>query len=133
VTTVDYPGSSFSQVNGITDTGTIVGHFVDSGGVFHGYVLKDGIYNQIDFPGALDTLPFYMNYQAILPANGIRTQINSDTPSSEQARTNGSASTRQAQQPTALSPLVSMIMVMYLGSFATQAARDTLSSPIKQT
>lgn len=48
-------------MNGITDTGTIVGHFVDSGVVFHGYLLKDGIYSQIDFPGALDTLPFYMN------------------------------------------------------------------------
>jgi hypothetical protein len=39
----------------------IIGHFVDSAGVFHGYLLKGGIFSQIDFPGALDTLPFYMN------------------------------------------------------------------------
>jgi len=61
VTTIDYPGSTFTQVNGVSDTGVIFGHFVDGAGVFHGYMLKDGSFTQLDYPGALDTLPFYMN------------------------------------------------------------------------
>ncbi len=58
VTTVDYPGSDYSQVNGISDEGTIIGEFRDANGVYHGYIFKDGSFTQLDVPGALDTLPY---------------------------------------------------------------------------
>ena len=61
MTTIDYPGTSYSQVNGITDTGTMLGEFRDAVGVYHGYILKDGMFSQFDVPGALDTFPYYMN------------------------------------------------------------------------
>ena len=61
VNTIDYPGASFTQVNGVTDTDAVIGHFIGSDGHFHGFVLQDGAFRQIDFPGANDTFPFYMN------------------------------------------------------------------------
>ena len=61
VTTVDYPGSSYTQVNGISDTGVMIGQFRDASGHYHGYVLRDGTFEQLDYPGALDTFPYYMN------------------------------------------------------------------------
>jgi len=39
----------------------IFGHFIDPAGVFHGYRLENGSFTQLDYPGALDTLPFYLN------------------------------------------------------------------------
>ena len=61
VHTINYPGADFTQVNGVTDNDSIVGHFRGSDGHFHGFILKDGSFTQIDFPGAADTFPFYMN------------------------------------------------------------------------
>jgi len=58
---IEYPGSTFSQVNGISDNGVIFGHFVDSVGAFHGYQLLGGVFTTLDYPGAHDTLPFYRN------------------------------------------------------------------------
>jgi uncharacterized membrane protein len=61
LTTVDYPGASFTQVNGISDAGAIFGHFIDAAGLVHGFLLKDGVFEQLDYPGAVDTIPFYIN------------------------------------------------------------------------
>ena len=61
VNTINYPGASFTQVNWVTDTEIVIGHFIGSDGHFHGFILQDGIFKQLDFPGANDTLPFYMN------------------------------------------------------------------------
>ena len=36
-TTLDFPGASETDVNGIDDLGRIVGDYVDSGGVQHGF------------------------------------------------------------------------------------------------
>jgi hypothetical protein len=30
--TIDFPGSNFSQANGITDNGVVIGHFLDGNG-----------------------------------------------------------------------------------------------------
>src|SRR5512140_3789592 len=40
LTTIDYPGSSYTQANGISDQGVVFGHFRDAAGVFHGFVLR---------------------------------------------------------------------------------------------
>jgi hypothetical protein len=61
IETINYPGADFTQVNGVTDNDTVIGHFRGSDGNFHGFVLKEGTFTQIDFPGATDTFPFYMN------------------------------------------------------------------------
>jgi hypothetical protein len=61
VNTINYPGASFTQVNGVTDTEIVIGHFIGSDGHFHGFILQDGNFKQLDFPGANDTFPFYLN------------------------------------------------------------------------
>lgn len=61
LTTIDYPGSSFTQVNGVSDRGVVFGHFRDAAGIFHGFVLSGESFEQVDVPGALDTLPYYIN------------------------------------------------------------------------
>lgn len=61
VNTIDYPGTTFTQVNGVTDTGIVFGHFRDASLVVHGFTLQDGVFTQIDVPGALNTFPFYIN------------------------------------------------------------------------
>jgi uncharacterized membrane protein len=61
LTTIDYPGSSYTQANGISDQGVVFGHFRDAAGVFHGFVLRGETFEQVDFPGAVDTLPYYVN------------------------------------------------------------------------
>ena len=40
---------------GINDRGQIVGEFKDAAGAFHGFLLADGAFAQIDFPGAVDS------------------------------------------------------------------------------
>jgi uncharacterized membrane protein len=61
VNTIDYPGSTFTQVNGVSDTGIVFGHFRDASLVSHGFILQDGVFTQVDFPGALNTFPYYIN------------------------------------------------------------------------
>jgi probable HAF family extracellular repeat protein len=51
-TTIDVPGSTFTQALGINNAGQIVGDFMDATGRFHGF-LKDGAtITIIDVPGA---------------------------------------------------------------------------------
>jgi hypothetical protein len=62
LTTIDYPGANnFTQVNGVSDTGVIFGHFRDAALIFHGFLLEDGVFTQLDAPGAFSTFPFYIN------------------------------------------------------------------------
>ncbi len=48
-TTLDFPGSDFTSANGINSSGQIVGDYNISG--IHGFLLSDGVYTTIDFPG----------------------------------------------------------------------------------
>jgi uncharacterized membrane protein len=61
LTTIDYPGASWSQANGVTDNGIVIGEFTDSEGKYHGYILEGGSFRQVDYPGSVDSIPFYMN------------------------------------------------------------------------
>jgi hypothetical protein len=36
----DYPGSSFTSLNGINDQGNICGRFVDASGIAHGFIAR---------------------------------------------------------------------------------------------
>jgi hypothetical protein len=62
VHTVDYPGATLTQVNGVSDTGVVFGHFRDPvTKLIRGFMLKDGLFTQVDVPGALNTWPYYIN------------------------------------------------------------------------
>ncbi len=49
---VDYPSAVATSLSGINARGDIVGNYVDSNGMFHGFVLRDGAFATIDVPGA---------------------------------------------------------------------------------
>ena len=50
--TFDFPGSTQTQANGINNAGDIVGGYIDSAHVAHGFLLSRGRFTTIDFPGA---------------------------------------------------------------------------------
>jgi uncharacterized membrane protein len=52
---VDYPNSIYSVPLGINNGRVIVGTYIDTMGVFHGYKWVAGTFTPIDYPGALGT------------------------------------------------------------------------------
>src|SRR5947208_13054762 len=54
-TTIDYPGAVFTQALGINPRGDIVGSYVDSGNVEHGFLLRNGAFTSFDYPTAVWT------------------------------------------------------------------------------
>ena len=54
--TVDAPGATATLPRGINARGEIVG-FYGTGGVFRAFLLQDGIFTDIDRPGASATRP----------------------------------------------------------------------------
>ncbi len=53
-TTLDYPGSAYTQPDAVNDAGVIVGLWDSSPtGYGHGFMLKGKTYSSIDYPGAL--------------------------------------------------------------------------------
>jgi uncharacterized membrane protein len=60
----DIPGPSGAVAtfgSAINDTGAIVGYYVDSAGVFHGFLLKGKKYTTLDVPGATATFATGIN------------------------------------------------------------------------
>jgi hypothetical protein len=65
-TSIDPPGSNLTTANGINDRGDIVGRFctlakcvpLPGNGDFHGFLLHEGEYTTLDFPGARETNAF---------------------------------------------------------------------------
>src|SRR5205814_5207119 len=51
-TQIDYPGANRTFANAINATGDIVGIYEDPAGLFHGFVLRAGVYSSITIPGA---------------------------------------------------------------------------------
>jgi uncharacterized membrane protein len=60
-TPVDYPGSVFTLAAGINSGGDIVGRYIDTAGVNHGFRLSGGNFTSLDFPGAALTRPVGIN------------------------------------------------------------------------
>jgi hypothetical protein len=54
-TSFDPPGSTFTTPNSINPQGVIVGNYLDSGNVSHGFVLNGTKYTTVDAPGAVGT------------------------------------------------------------------------------
>jgi uncharacterized membrane protein len=58
----DYPGAIATQANGINQNGVIVGYYLDSSSVEHGFVRSpDGQFEQVDYPGATGTILLGIN------------------------------------------------------------------------
>ncbi|WP_341312024.1 hypothetical protein WN982_10880 [Paraburkholderia sp. IMGN_8] len=61
VTSIYVPGSRLTLANKINDQGQVVGIQVDSGGAMHGFLLSNGQYSSVDFPGAIATEALAIN------------------------------------------------------------------------
>ena len=53
---IHVPNSDSTEANGINARGHIVGSYVDSEGISHGFLLRNGVFKTIDVPGASVTL-----------------------------------------------------------------------------
>jgi hypothetical protein len=51
LTTIDVPGATYTDVQGINPRGDMVGEYI-AGGVTHGFLLRQGHFASIDVPGA---------------------------------------------------------------------------------
>ncbi len=58
---IDFPNATQTLANGINARGDIVGRYADAEGVFHGFLLRKGVFSTIDFPGASLTAAFALN------------------------------------------------------------------------
>src|SRR6516225_7756300 len=65
-TSIDYPGAARSRANGINDRGDIVGIYLDSSGVWHGYLLSGGTFTTIDAPGSIQTRTTSINNRGVI-------------------------------------------------------------------
>ena len=73
---IDFPNSIETLANGINARGDIVGRYADADGVFHGFLLRKGVFSTIDFPGSSFTAAFTLNARGdiaghFLDANGM--------------------------------------------------------------
>lgn len=60
-TTIDVPGSPVTQTFGINNAGDVVGSYVDTAAVTHGYVLSAGNVTTIDAPSSILTVAWSIN------------------------------------------------------------------------
>src|SRR5262249_41976006 len=54
--TIDPPGSESSGAKAINSRGQIIGNYVDSIGLEHGFLDSNGVYTTIDNPGSTETV-----------------------------------------------------------------------------
>lgn len=59
--TIDFPGSSSTDIFGVNDDGKIVGSYEDDDGKAHGFVLEGNYFTTVDFPDASGTWAFGIN------------------------------------------------------------------------
>ena len=64
--TIDFPGSVRTIADGISPEGDIVGHYRDTTGKEHGFLLSGGQFSSIDYPGAI-----YTDARGIAPGGDI--------------------------------------------------------------
>jgi len=59
--TIDVPGSTETDANGINTAGTIVGFYIDSAGATHGFSSAAGKFKSINIPNSSSTLVYGIN------------------------------------------------------------------------
>jgi probable HAF family extracellular repeat protein len=57
-TSIDYPGAVLTNAQGINPGGDIVGTYVDTSGNQHGFLLSNGKFTSLDYPGGPGTSTF---------------------------------------------------------------------------
>jgi probable HAF family extracellular repeat protein len=60
-TTIDVPGATDTGVAGINAAGPIVGGYLDTSGMSHGFLLDKGNFTTLDPPGATSGFAFGIN------------------------------------------------------------------------
>ncbi len=60
---VNFPGATYTSVNGMdrNNSQTLVGNYIDTNGVDHGYIYTGGSYTTLDYPGNNITFPQDVN------------------------------------------------------------------------
>ena len=59
--TVDYPNGTNNTVRQINVHGEMGGRYVDTDGVYHGFIVQNGVFTKIDFPSSLGTAIWGIN------------------------------------------------------------------------
>jgi probable HAF family extracellular repeat protein len=59
--TVSVPGALLAEAAGINNAGSVVGRYLDTRNVEHGFLLSGGVYTSIDVPGSIQTRAFGIN------------------------------------------------------------------------
>ena len=60
-TSLDFPGAVFTAADDINAKDQITGWYIDTSGVFHGFLLDNAAYTSITFPGAIHTSALGLN------------------------------------------------------------------------
>src|SRR5216684_29051 len=60
-TKVDFPGATSTEANSINNGNVIVGSYIDSSGLNHGFQFANGTFTTISFPGAAETAVLGIN------------------------------------------------------------------------
>ncbi len=74
-TVLKYPGSTYTEADGINNTGAIVGMYLDSFSAPHGFVYEGGTYTTVDVPGAAATYAFEIDDFGRIVGTWAPTQI----------------------------------------------------------
>ena len=69
--TIDAPGATETDCNAINTTGSIVGFFLDSSGLGHGFIFTAGAFKKIEVPNATDTRAYGINDAGQIVGTGI--------------------------------------------------------------
>jgi probable HAF family extracellular repeat protein len=59
--TIDFPGSTFTQANGISNSGKIVGSYGTAAGDLNGFLDVGGVFTALDVPGSSLTYAYGIN------------------------------------------------------------------------
>ena len=52
---IAFPGARLTLANAVNDNNAVVGSFFDASSSVHGFVYKNGHYEQVDYPGSSET------------------------------------------------------------------------------
>ncbi len=71
-TTISPPGATSTEANGINDKGVVVGSYVDSAGVTHGFALSGKKYTTLDVPGSASySVAWSINNSGVIAVYGL--------------------------------------------------------------
>ena len=65
-TAINFPGATRTRALGLNDRGDIMGDFIDSSGVLHGYVLSQGNFTNFNPPGSIQTRGLAINNRGVI-------------------------------------------------------------------